>query len=193
MSVWLWVVGVLGVFLSAVLSGLITAEIQGWINLIPYAILRLAASRLEPSQRIAFYEGEWLPELESIHGSIESRPITRLIVEIKYAVGLLWSARQITRQAARTLPPNYSDDSNDAQNAVEKGSSRPQPESVRIRWVTPPRNADGLETIQYGLADGDDGGIYMSQSRNDPAFRLPWSAAEALAKSIEACFDRNAF
>lgn len=85
----------------AVAGGLVNEEIRGWLDQIPHAILRLAARKLSPSQRTAFFEDEWIPELTHILVGAESRPITRLIVGIRYALGILVSARRITRDLHR--------------------------------------------------------------------------------------------
>jgi hypothetical protein len=87
----------LGVFLFAALGDLVSEEIRGWLDLVPRALLRLAAVQLDPDIREIIYEGEWLPDLIYELRGAESRPITRLIRGTTFALGLLSSARRIAR------------------------------------------------------------------------------------------------
>ena len=95
---------VLGMFLLAALGDLVSEEIRGWLDLAPRAILRLAAARLDPGLREAIYQEEWLPELIYVLRGAESRPITRLIRGVRFAFGLLLSARGIARYR---VPPSH--------------------------------------------------------------------------------------
>jgi len=64
MNGWAWgALGVVVAFLSAALGDLVSEEIRGWLDLLPRAILRLAATQLSPAQRQTVYEDEWFPEL----------------------------------------------------------------------------------------------------------------------------------
>lgn len=96
-----WIGGVLvvvGGFLFTAFSSLVNDEIKGWLQRVPYAILRLAAALLpKPGQRESIYQQEWLPELIYEMGRAESRPITRLFLGTKFATGLLLKARSIGR------------------------------------------------------------------------------------------------
>jgi hypothetical protein len=87
--------------LVAVLSSLIKDEIRGWLDLVPYGILRLAALLLESGQRKTIYEDEWVPELYYILRKADTRPISRLFLGIKFALGLLVSVRRISRRINR--------------------------------------------------------------------------------------------
>jgi hypothetical protein len=85
-----------------VLKDLINDEIRGWLELLPHAILRLAAALLfEPGKRETIYQEEWLSELTYILRKTESRPITRLVTGVRFAMGLLISARRIARRVNR--------------------------------------------------------------------------------------------
>lgn len=95
-----------GICLAATLilaaaGDLISEEIRGWLDLAPRGILRLAAAQLDSAQRETIYHDEWLPELTYALRGAESRPITRLIRGIAYAVGLLIAARRIARRVHR--------------------------------------------------------------------------------------------
>ncbi|MGH3235485.1 MAG: DUF4287 domain-containing protein [Streptosporangiaceae bacterium] len=98
MTAWAWAaLGTAGAFVMAALGDLISEEIRGWLDLAPRAILSLAATRLDPTQRETIYEGEWLPELCYALRGAESRPITRLIRGTTYATSLLIAAHRMAR------------------------------------------------------------------------------------------------
>jgi hypothetical protein len=102
MTAWVWaaLVGAASL-ITAALGDLVSEELRGWLDLVPNAILRLAATMLDPAQRETIYQDEWLPELCYILRGTESRPITRLIRGTTYAAGLLISARRIGRISDR--------------------------------------------------------------------------------------------
>lgn len=91
------VIGFAAAILLAAVGDLISEEIRGWLDLVPRAILRLAATQLDATQRETIYRDEWLPELIYALRGAESRPITRLIRGITFAVGFLVAARSIAR------------------------------------------------------------------------------------------------
>ena len=103
MTAWLWFVLLFaGSTLLAVVHSVISQEISGWLRLVPYGILWLAAVLLlEPGQRDAIYRDEWRPELEHIMSHAETRPITWLIIGTKYSLGLLVVAPCIARRLHR--------------------------------------------------------------------------------------------
>lgn len=104
---WAWAaLCFLGAPLLLALSDLVSEEIRGWLDLAPQGILRLAAAQLDAVQYENIYKGEWLPELQYILKGAESRPITRLIRGVNYALGLLISARRIARQLDRAPEAN---------------------------------------------------------------------------------------
>jgi Domain of unknown function (DUF4287) len=94
--------GAVAALVMAALGSLINDEIRGWLDLAPRAILRLAATWLDPAQRETIYQDEWLPELCYALRDAESRPITRLIRGTAYATSLLISARRIARTERAT-------------------------------------------------------------------------------------------
>ena len=81
----------------AALGDMASEEIRDRLDHLPHAILRLAARRLKPSQRITVYQDEWLPELTYILKGAEARPITRLITGTRFALGILAGASRIAR------------------------------------------------------------------------------------------------
>jgi hypothetical protein len=93
-----------GGILIAVLGELVNEEIRGWLDYLPQVVLRLAARRLDPVGRITIYEDEWLPELICILRGAEARPISRLIIGIKYSAWFLIKAKRIARHLHRTSP-----------------------------------------------------------------------------------------
>jgi len=104
MTVWAWALVVwAGAMVMAALGDLISEEIRGWLDLVPRAILSLAATRLDPAQRETIYRDGWLPELCYALRGAESRPITRLVRGTAFAASLLIAARRIARSAP-TVP-----------------------------------------------------------------------------------------
>jgi hypothetical protein len=75
---------------------MVSEEVRDRLDHLPHAILRLAARQLDPAQRV-IYDEEWMPELTFILKGDEARPITRLYQGIRFAIGILASARRITR------------------------------------------------------------------------------------------------
>ena len=106
MSGFLWaVLGVLiGLGMTA-LGDMVSEEVRDRLDHLPQAVLRLAARRLDPAQRISVYEDEWLPELTYILKGDEARPITRLFHGTRYALGILTAARRISRQLDTVTGP----------------------------------------------------------------------------------------
>ena len=80
MTAWAWAaLAGAASLITAALGDLVSEELRGWLDLAPNAILRLAATLLDPAQRETIYKDEWHPELCYILRGTESRPITRLI------------------------------------------------------------------------------------------------------------------
>ncbi len=103
MTGYLWAaLGLLAGLAMTVLGDKASQEISDRLDHLPHAILRLAARRLTPQQRITIYQDEWLPELTYILRGAEARPITRLIIGIKFSVGLIITANRIARHLNRT-------------------------------------------------------------------------------------------
>jgi hypothetical protein len=65
---------------------------------------RLAACRLDPSERAAVYDDEWLPELIYILQGDEARPVSRVYHGVRFALGILIAARRIARDLQRAAP-----------------------------------------------------------------------------------------
>jgi len=85
----------------AALGDMVSEEVRDRLDHLPHAILRLAAGRLTASQRTTIYENEWLPELTYILKGDEARPITRLIIGTRYALGILANASRIASHLHR--------------------------------------------------------------------------------------------
>ena len=85
----------IGVAVVAIIGDLVSQEFHGWLDLLPQATLRFAANlHLDPVQCILIYEDEWMPELTYILKGAEYRPITRLLVGMRFALSLLFSRRE---------------------------------------------------------------------------------------------------
>jgi RNA polymerase sigma factor (sigma-70 family) len=105
MTAWAWAaLCFIGAALISAVGDLVSEEIRGWLDLLPRCILRLAAARLDADQRSTVYKDEWLPELCHVLRGAESRPITRLIRGVTFAIGLLIAARRIAREISRDVP-----------------------------------------------------------------------------------------
>jgi hypothetical protein len=87
--------------LTLPLGDLLAEEIRGWLDLLPRAILRLAATRLEPARRQTAYENEWLPELLFVLGKSESLPIIRLLRGTWFALSLLTLTSKVRKPERR--------------------------------------------------------------------------------------------
>jgi hypothetical protein len=93
-GVFLWfALSVALMFLGAALGDLVSEEIRGWLDRVPHAVLRLATLRLDPADRETTYREVWGPDLDYFLRGDESRPITRLIRGMKFAVSLAWRVR----------------------------------------------------------------------------------------------------
>jgi hypothetical protein len=102
----------LGSLLTAAIGDAVSEEIRDRLDHLPHAILRLAAARLSATDRAASYDDEWLPELTYILKGNEARPVTRLYHGTRFALGILMTARRITRalqRAETSWPRQYPD------------------------------------------------------------------------------------
>ena len=79
---------VVGGLILAVFGEMVSQEVRDRLDHLPHAILRLAAWWLDPAQRTATYDDEWLPELTYILKGDEARPITRLYDGTRFALGI---------------------------------------------------------------------------------------------------------
>jgi hypothetical protein len=98
------VLGILGTFGMAAIGDMVSEEVRDRLDHLPHAILRLAARWLDPAQRFTVYEDEWLPELTYILKGNEARPVTRLVHGVRYALGILATARRIACRLRRPVP-----------------------------------------------------------------------------------------
>lgn len=116
-STHIWTAGVaIGSFLAALLlavlalafwsfkeaaGGLIAKEAEGRLERLPHALLVLAARRLPADLQAPLYE-EWFAELCHRLRRNDGLPITRAVVGIKYALGLLVGAHKVGEALANT-------------------------------------------------------------------------------------------
>jgi transcriptional regulator with XRE-family HTH domain len=121
---------VLSVLISlgvAAAGDMVSQEIRDRLDHLPYAILRLAAYRLDPSKRVTVYVVEWIPELTYILRGDEARPVTRLYHGMRFAIGILVAVRRIDRhlQQAEMAP--------DPPHALPLAESKPLPSQSGTR------------------------------------------------------------
>ena len=98
------ILGVVGGLLAAAVGDMVSEEIRDRLDHLPHAILRLAACRLDASVRAAIYDGEWLPELIYILQGDEARPVSRVYHGVRFALGILITARRIAGDLRRAAP-----------------------------------------------------------------------------------------
>jgi hypothetical protein len=68
---------ILGCLCMTAVGDMVSEEVRDRLDHLPHAILRLAARRLPPAQRVTVYEDECMPELTYILKGDEARPVTR--------------------------------------------------------------------------------------------------------------------
>lgn len=144
-------VGSAGAVVLAVLTGLLTKEAEGLIDALPGLMLRLARRRLPDGDRDDLYE-EWAAELHvALHHS-EGRPLTRLLLGVRYSAGLLRTARRIADElgpARRTSPARWDTES---PADVLPDRQRPAPaDPVPVAVPQPPRGGPTVLRILLGV------------------------------------------
>jgi len=98
------VAGTVGTVVAGVLVSLLTRETEGWINAVPVWLLRLARRRVPSSHRDILWS-EWSAELHAALHSTEDRPVTRLLLGTRYALGLVLTARKIADELGPARAP----------------------------------------------------------------------------------------
>jgi len=92
-----FVAGLVGATVVGVLTNLLTREAEGWIDALPSWLLRLAGRRVPASHRDTLYD-EWAAELHhALHG-MDDRPLSRLLLGLRYAAGVLCAARRVAKE-----------------------------------------------------------------------------------------------
>jgi hypothetical protein len=136
-----------GVIIVAVITSLVTQEATGWLDMVPGWLLRLARCRLPLNIRYAVYD-EWAAELDTALHHMGGRPLSRLVFGIRYAAGLLRTARRIASELGSVR--DFSD----------------QPEAAAADWPQPVTRAqlnedDAIHAWSLGtnclLYEGDRG------------------------------------
>ncbi|MGW4364509.1 hypothetical protein ACWEKT_02595 [Nocardia takedensis] len=88
-----------------VLVSLLSKEIEGRMDQLGYAILRLARRRLPNELRASLHDEEWLPELDSILERHRDRPVTKLVWSLRFSVPLLLGGAVRTARIVQPRPP----------------------------------------------------------------------------------------
>jgi hypothetical protein len=84
---------------------MVSDEIHGQLDRIPYAILRLARWRVPEELRASLHDEEWQPGLYHILNHAEGRPISRLVTGTLFSLGIHHSASRISRRRAKLVAP----------------------------------------------------------------------------------------
>lgn len=97
------IIGFLIVLVVTTVGDLVSEELRGRLDRMPYAVLRVAIRRL-PAELRQSVGNEWLAELHHILHHAKGLPLTRLVSAVPFALGLLRTARRIGRElgAVRT-------------------------------------------------------------------------------------------
>lgn len=95
-SIGLVVLGFLGSLVVVAIGDMVSEEVRARLDRLPHAVLCLAIRRL-PGELRADIGKDWHAELDHILHRAKLYPVTRLIVGVSFAAGLLNSAPQIAR------------------------------------------------------------------------------------------------
>jgi hypothetical protein len=85
---WGALLSIAGAFVFGAVASTLNEEVRGRVDRLPYALIRLAGRRLPQTVRVELID-EWVAELDAILQRAEALPLTRLLVGIRYALGLL--------------------------------------------------------------------------------------------------------
>lgn len=73
---------------------------------LPLSLLTLASRRLPEKRREVLVDEEWLPELQYILTKQEELRPVRWLHAVRYALGLIWCARRVTREFDEATSPS---------------------------------------------------------------------------------------
>jgi len=88
------VLGFLASLVVVIVGDLVSEEVRARLDHLPHTVLRLAIRRLPANLRDDI-GGEWQAELDHILHRAKLYPLTRLVVGVRYAAGLLRTVPQI--------------------------------------------------------------------------------------------------
>ncbi|MEU8246524.1 hypothetical protein [Nonomuraea sp. NPDC048916] len=80
---------------GAVLADLVNEEIRGQLDRIPVVLLSIARRRLPEAMRGPLHDEEWYPELQEILNGENARPVSRLVIGVRYSLGLIRRAHLV--------------------------------------------------------------------------------------------------
>jgi hypothetical protein len=95
-SLWAFALFAAGLFVATV-SGMVQDEIRGRLGQVPYALIRLAVSRVPRDLRDDLGD-EWRSEVAGILKAAEDVPVTGLVHAAWFAVGLLLRSAAVARE-----------------------------------------------------------------------------------------------
>lgn len=146
---------------------LVNDEVRGWLDMLPQAVLRLAATRLTPLHQVIVYEDIWLPDLAYILKGKESRPITRLFTGMRFSLSLLATAPRTSGRLAEQYqgPQVVGVKPKDPLIVAVLGKAASQLGDPEL----PPRSAWGIRRrtrfVYYPLPDDRDLAVSMDRFR----------------------------
>lgn len=98
MSAARWLAGLVGALIVLVAGDVASEEVRARLDRLPFAVLRLARSRLPAELRERVHDQEWVPELQHVLQHAELFPLTRLITGFRFAAGLLLRAGTVAAE-----------------------------------------------------------------------------------------------
>ena len=120
-----WMTAAGGVVVLGVITSLVTQEATGWLDKVPGWLLRLARRRLPLTSRDTLYD-EWAAELHAALHDMDSRPLSRLVLGIRYAAGLLRTARRVANELGPARDFNHRAETTAADRLVTLSLDIPQ-------------------------------------------------------------------
>lgn len=103
----LWLAAAIGatalLVAGKVLLDMATKEVTGQVERLPMLILKLALLRLPTEQR-SRYQEDWQAELVFILKELDSRPVSRLVKGLRFAMSLLIQAARMRQALGVTTP-----------------------------------------------------------------------------------------
>lgn len=149
------IVGVFAGSVSAVIVGVLTSllikETEGLIDALPGLMLRLARRRLPAGDRDELYD-EWTAELHVALYFTEGRPLSRLLLGIRYSAGLLRTARRIADELGPTRHSSQTRwDGDSVTNAFSDGAQgQPTADPATVAVPQPLRGGPTVLRIVLG-------------------------------------------
>lgn len=120
-----FIISAAALLVTTVVGDLVSEEVRGHLERIPYALVRLAARRL-PVEVRSEYVDEWQAELDYVLARSSGLPITRLLRGAAYALGLVRATGHI-RRTERERSRSFSVEARIGPITIKIGSTKYSP------------------------------------------------------------------